>query len=151
MTLPKRAAVAYPLGQHLKELLKSKTGMRYEDVTLDSLREGKLGPNDLSIGSDTLRMQARAAADAGYPQLASNLSRAAELVRIPNERLLEIYGALRPHHSTKAQLLAISDELRKKYHAPDSARFVREAAEAYRDSGLLKAPRPGRARSPGDA
>ena len=138
MTSRKRSTLGYPLGQHLREQLKSKTGVRYGDITLALLRRGKIGPNDLSIDPDTLRMQAQAAADAGYLQLASNLLRAAELVRIPNKRLLDIYEALRPCHSTKAQLLSISNELQKKYDAPDSARFVREAAEAYQDSGVLR-------------
>ena len=140
MTGKKEPKVVYPLGQHLEGLLKSKTEVRYEDISMASLRKGKIGADDLSISSDTLRMQARAAAGAGYLQLASNLSRAAELVRIPNERLLEIYEALRPRHSTKAQLLAITSELQKKHDAPANARFVREAAEAYQDSGLLKTP-----------
>lgn len=143
----KRSPVAYPLGEHLHGL-ESKTGKRFEDLTLAALRKGKIGAEDLSISSDTLRLQAQTAADAGYLQLASNLSRAAELVRIPNNRLLEIYDALRPYHSTKARLLAISGELKGKYDAPNNARFVREAAEAYQDSGLLRTPSSKRIRSP---
>ena len=131
--------VGYPIGQELAERLKSKTGMRYQDIGLEKVRQGGIKSDDLSIGVDTLRMQAQVAAEAGYLQLASNLRRAAELVRIPNKRLLEIYEALRPNHSTYAELLMISEELQKDYDAPDNARFVREATEAYRDAGLLRA------------
>ena len=112
--------------------------MRFDDICLESVRGGQVKSDDLSIDSGTLRMQAQVAAEAGYLQLASNLSRAAELVRIPNERLLEIYQALRPHHSTYVDLLTISIELEKDYEAPENARFIREAAKAYRDSGLLR-------------
>ncbi len=141
----KSLEVGYPLGEESPKRLKSKTGIRYEDIDLRALRRGAISSDDLSINGDTLRMQARVAKEAGYLQLASNFERAAELVDIPNKRLLEIYEALRPNHSTMAELLMISRELSQKYKAPENARFVREAAEAYRDSGLLRksdVPRP---------
>ena len=127
----------YPVARRPSHL-KSKTGLRYEDIRLDSLRRGGIKSDDLSIHSDTLRTQARVAERAGYVRLASNLRRASELVSIPNERLLEIYSALRPRHSTYEQLSTISAELSKKYGAPENARFVLEAAAAYREAGLLR-------------
>jgi propanediol dehydratase small subunit len=84
-------------------------------------------------------MQAQVAAEAGYLQLAANFKRAAELVKIPNIRLLEIYNALRPCHSTYAELQKISIELEKDYGASENARFVQEAADAYKAAGLLRA------------
>ena len=133
-----KPTIRYPIGQELPRLLKSRTGMRFDDIRLESVREGRVKSDDLSIDSDTLRMQAQVAREAGYLQLASNLRRAAELVRIPNKRLLEIYETLRPRHSTYAELLTISIELEKDYEAPENAQFVREAANAYRDAGLLR-------------
>lgn len=133
--------VEYPLGQKLPGHLKAKTGVPYESISLEEVRKGRVKSDDLSIAPDTLRLQAKVAEDAGYPQLSSNLKRAAELVRIPNKRLLEIYEALRPRHSTQAELLAIGNELLKVYHAPENAKFVREAAGAYKGAGLFRAPK----------
>ena len=42
---------------------------------------------------------------------AGNLRRAAELIAVPDDRLLEIYNALRPYRSTKQELLDIAGEL----------------------------------------
>ncbi len=134
----KQPEIKYPVGQAMSRRLRSGSGVRYEDINLESLRHGKIRSGDLSIDADTLRMQARVATASGYSQLASNLKRAAELVSIPSERLLEIYSALRPRHSTYLELSKISTELLRKYRAPENARFVREAAKAYRDAGLLR-------------
>ena len=127
----------YPVSQRKPSHIKSKSGLRYTDIQLESLRRGGIESEDLTIDVETLQMQANVAEEGGYAQLASNLKRAAELVRIPNDRLLEIYAALRPRHSTFRELSEISDELLKKYKAPKNARFVLEAASAYRDAGLL--------------
>jgi propanediol dehydratase small subunit len=116
--------------------------MPYEEIQLTSLRRGGIKNDDLSIDADTLLMQAQVAERAGYVQLGSNLRRAAELVRIPNTRLLQIYEALRPKHSTFLELSEISNELLVKYDAPKNARFVQEAANAYRDAGLLRPKKP---------
>ncbi len=43
--------------------------------------------------------------------VARNFRRAAELIAIPDERILAIYNALRPFRSSQAELLAIADEL----------------------------------------
>jgi propanediol dehydratase small subunit len=138
MTRRKGSGAKYPIGQRIASGLKSKGGIRYEDIRLESLRQGRLKADDLSISADTLLMQAQVSEGAGYMQLGSNLRRAAELVKIPNSRLLEIYEALRPRHSTFEELSEISNELLKKYGAPKNARFVRDAASAYRDAGLLR-------------
>ena len=45
------------------------------------------------------------------------MRRAAELIAVPDTRVLEIYNALRPYRSTKVELLAIADELEDKYNA----------------------------------
>jgi len=127
----------YPVSQRKPSHIKSKSGLRYTDIQLESLTRGGIESEDLTIDAETLQMQANVAEEGGYAQLASNLKRAAELVRIPNDRLLEIYAALRPRHSTFRELSEISDELLKKYKAPKNARFVLEAASAYRDAGLL--------------
>ncbi|UCF02298.1 MAG: propanediol dehydratase small subunit PduE, partial [Deltaproteobacteria bacterium] len=69
---------------------------------------------------------------------AANLRRAAELTRIPDERVLEIYNALRPYRSTKRELLDIAGELESQYQARVCAALVREAADEYERRGRLK-------------
>jgi len=126
----------YPLGEHERERIVSRTGKHLADLTLEEIRAGRVAPQDLSIHSDTLRAQAEIAEGAGFPQLAANLRRAAELVLIPDDKVLAVYEALRPYRVTHQQLLALADELEAEYGAVENARFVREAAEAYRRRGL---------------
>ena len=64
------------------------------------------------------------------------MRRASELTAVPDERILEIYNALRPGASTKGQLLEIADEL-EGYDAPSSAALVREAADVYERRNCL--------------
>ena len=58
--------------------------------------------------------------------------------RLPDERLLAIYNALRPYRSTKKELLDIAAELEGTYGAKVSAGFVREAADVYEARGRLR-------------
>lgn len=127
----------YPLGEHEKERVVSRTGRTLADLTLESVRAGKVGAEDLSIHPDTLRAQAEIAEGAGFRQLAANLRRAAELALMPNEKVLAIYEGLRPYRLTYEQLLALADELERDYQAVENARFIREAAEAYKERGLV--------------
>ena len=78
------------------------------------------------------------AEEAGFPQLGANLRRAAELANVPQEKVLAVYEALRPYRLTYEQLCALADELEGTYDATENARFIREAAEAYRARGLVK-------------
>ena len=126
----------YPLGQYERERVRSRTGRALSELTLDNLRKGKIGANDLSIHPDTLRAQATIAEEAGFPQLAANLRRAAELATMPDEKVLSVYEALRPYRVSYEQLLALADELEREYAAEENARFVREAAEVYKERGL---------------
>jgi propanediol dehydratase small subunit len=129
----------YPLGQHHADEIRSHTGVALEQFTLEAVAGGEIGPGDATIHRETLEMQARIAGESGYPELAENLKRAAELTDIPNQRILEIYEALRPRRRTYFQLLALSQEIAGMYGADATARYIREAADAYRDTGLLKA------------
>lgn len=127
----------YPLGQHEKERIITATGRPLADLTLENIRAGTIGAADFAIHPDTLRAQAEIAEEAGFGQLAANLRRAAELVAVPNEKVLAIYEALRPYRVTYEQLLALADELERDYGATENARFVREAAEVYKARGLV--------------
>jgi propanediol dehydratase small subunit len=125
----------YPLMDE-PENLRAVSGKSAADITLDNL--DALDANDLRISAETLQAQARVAADAGYRQLAANLSRAAELSAVPNDELLKMYELLRPGRASYDTLIALAERLETIYNAPINGQFVREAADAYRRRGLLR-------------
>ncbi len=120
----------YPLADNVPEKLFTPTGKKFSDITIDKLYSGEITAEDLRIAPHTLEMQAQVSEDAGNASFAANLRRAAELIAVPDDRLLEIYNALRPYRSTKAELIAIAEELEEK-KAFTSAKLVREAADVY--------------------
>ncbi len=128
----------YPLAEKRPELIRTATGKKLEELTIENVLNGRITPQDVRITPDALLMQARIAEACGRKQLAQNFRRAAELTRVPDERILEIYNALRPYRSTRAELLAIADELEQKYGARINAAFVREAADVYERRGRLR-------------
>jgi propanediol dehydratase small subunit len=127
----------FPLATHRSALIRTPTGKRLEELTLNAVLNGDVTAEDLRITPRTLRLQAEIADAVRRPQLAENLRRAAELTAVPDERILEIYNALRPRASTKQELLGIADELEGRYVAPTNAALVREAAEVYERRGCL--------------
>ncbi len=127
----------YPLASKRPELVKTLTNMSMNDITLESVLSGRIRPQDIKISDTTLEMQAQIAESAGRNSFARNLRRAAELTLIPDERILEIYNALRPYRSTKQNLLDIADELESVFNARITSEFVREAADVYETRGRL--------------
>lgn len=128
----------YPLSIKRKDLVKSATGKKLEDITIENVMNGKIGAEDCRIAPETLELQAQIAESVGRNAFARNLRRAAELIAVPDTRVLEIYNALRPYRSTKVELLAIADELENKYNAKVNAQLVREAAELYEKRDRLR-------------
>lgn len=128
----------YPLAEKNPELVRSNTGKALAELTFDKVKSGELSPQDFRISATTLELQAQVAESSGRATLARNLRRAAELVAVPDDRLLEIYNALRPYRSTKAELYEIAAELESVYGAKVSAGFVREAADVYQVRGRLR-------------
>ena len=129
-------ATDYPLGTRRPDLVTTPGGLRLDEVTLETARDGGLTADEIRATPGTLRRQAEVARAAGRSQLADNLERAAELASVPDGELLEIYTALRPGRSSAAQL----EEWAKKldgWGASATAAFVREAASAYEARGLL--------------
>jgi propanediol dehydratase small subunit len=118
---------------------KAESTLGLDELTLDALREGRVAASDLTIRRQTLLDQAALAEQRGYPQLARNFRRAAELTSIPNDVLIETYEKLRPYRATYYQLLAVSQEIAARYDAPETGDYIRQAAEAYKAKGLLKA------------
>ncbi len=129
----------YPLATKRPELLKSPTGKKLSDITLANVLNGDVKAQDVRIAPETLRMQAEIADGVGRTQFGDNLRRAAELTAIPDERILQIYNALRPYRSTRGELIAIADEMETKYNAKINAAFVREAAGVYERRNRLRA------------
>lgn len=127
----------YPLASNRPELLKTPTGKRLDDITMEAVLAGDVRADDLRITPETLRLQAQIAESVRRPQLGQNFRRAAELTALTDERVLQIYNALRPRAATKQQLLAIADELEQDHGADLCGALVREAAEVYERRGLL--------------
>ena len=129
-------ASQYPLGKNRKDLLRTPTNKTLDDITLESVMDGTI--DDVKITPEVLELQAQVAESAGRPTLARNFRRAAELTKIPDARILEIYDALRPFRSTKSELLDIASEIESKYNAKVNAAFIREAAEVYEKRKKLR-------------
>lgn len=125
----------YPLLENAGDL-RAASGRRADAIGVATLAE--LSPADLQISAETLRAQAAVAQEAGFTQLAENLTRAAELTAVPNEELLRMYEIMRPGRSTYLQLQEMATTLEVIYGAATTAAIVREAAEVYRQRNLLK-------------
>ena len=126
----------YPLGTRRPDLVRTPAGVSLDDVTLEAIRQGTLGADEIRATPETLRLQAEVAHAAGRTQLGENLERAAELATVPDDLLLEIYTALRPGRATAEELEEWAVRL-DGLGASKTATFVREAALAYADRGLL--------------
>jgi propanediol dehydratase small subunit len=126
----------YPLGTERPDLVTTPGGLPLAEVTLDALRGGRVDASEMRATASTLRMQADVARGAGRPQLAESLERAAELSAVPDELLLDVYTALRPGRATAAALEEWATRL-EGHGATATAAFVREAAAAYWERGLL--------------
>ena len=112
---------------------------RYTSGTIrEAVLNGEIKPEDVRIAPETLELQAQISDDDGRIAISRNLRRASELISVPDERILEIYNALRPYRSNAEELLEIAEELEEKYGAKINAAFVREAAEVYRFRNKLR-------------
>jgi propanediol dehydratase small subunit len=129
----------YPLGTQRPDLVRTPGGLGLEELTLEALRSGRLDASEMRATGETLELQGQVALAAGRPQLAANLGRAAELTGLPDEVILEIYTALRPHRSSAAELEQWANRLEHNFDAPLTAAFVREASVVYAERNLLSA------------
>jgi propanediol dehydratase small subunit len=127
----------YPLGTQRPDLVRTPGGLGLAELTLDALRSGRLEASEMRATGETLKLQAQVALAAGRAQLAANLRRAAELTGVPDEVILEVYTALRPHRSTAAELESWADRLERAFQAVATAAFVREARVVYEQRNLL--------------
>ena len=128
----------YPLAEHAADQLAAISGRPLGTITQEAVEAGELTIADLQISAGTLRAQAAIARRAGYPQLAANLTRAAELTAVPNAEVLRMYETLRPGRASYDELIALANRLEREHQAPESAALVREAAETYQARNLLR-------------
>ena len=126
----------YPLGTRRPDLVSTPGGLPLAEVTLDALRAGKVDSAEMRATPETLRLQAEVARAAGRVPLAASLERAAELAAVPDDLLLAVYSALRPRRATAVELEEWAGLL-DDHGAEKTAAFVREAAAAYGERGLL--------------
>ena len=129
---------SYPLRENAAESLRTFTDRPLSDINAAAIANGELTGDDMRTNADALRQQAQIARDAGYPQLAGNLSRAAELTSVPNDELLRVYEMLRPERATYEDLTRLADYLEANFDAKQNAAFIKEAAEVYRERNLLR-------------
>lgn len=128
----------YPISKKHPEWIKLGNGKGFEEITLQNILDDKVTAQDMRITPEILRKQGEIAQAAGRSFVKNNFDRAAELTKVPDARLLEMYNALRPYRSTKQELLDIATELETQYNATISAGFFREAAEHYTRRKKLK-------------
>jgi propanediol dehydratase small subunit len=118
--------------------VRTASGRTLDELNIEAICAGELTAEDFHISGETLHRQADAAEAAGYRQLAENLRRAAELTGISNQKVLDIYNALRPNRSTYNELTTLADRLENDLDAPLTAAFVREAAQVYQERDVLR-------------
>ncbi len=131
----------YPLFETYADQLKTPTGVPFEEITLEALLADKIGMEDLRVTRQALEMQAAIAEQAGRPQLADNLRRAAELVNVPEGDILAIYDLLRPGRGDRARLRQVALDLETRYAAIRCARLIRDAADAYGETSATEVKR----------
>lgn len=113
------------------------SGRPVDEVTLDGVRTGGVGIEDVRISAAQLVLQAETAEAHGNPQLGANLRRAAELTAVEDDEVLATYEALRPGRSSYEELTALAASFDGRGAARVAA-LLSEAAETYRRRGLLR-------------
>lgn len=127
----------YPIAKKHPEWIDLGQGRDLSHITMDNVMAGHITMDDLKISPSILKAQSQIAKAGGRDQIELNFSRAAEMTKVSDKRLLEMYNALRPYRSSKQELLDIASEL-DGLGAPICANFVREAAENYERRKKLK-------------
>ena len=128
----------YPLKEKHPNIIKSKSGKGLDEITLEAIVSGEVTADDIKISKEVLVLQAEVARQEGKIQLAQNFIRSAELIEIPDDRILEMYNMLRPYRSTEEELKELSSQLRHEYDAQVCADFIEETLYVYKKRDLLK-------------
>ena len=130
------AELTYPLSDGARDRVRTASGRAVSEITLDAVLAGEIGPEDVRVGPETLRLQADFAEQGGNPQLAENLRRGAELTAFSDDELLRFYEMLRPGRSSAAELDSLAGALERR-GAERCAALVREARAAYVRRGMI--------------
>ena len=129
----------YPVSEKAPEWAVSASGMPQEDLTLEAVMSGRVGAADIRISAKVLRLQAQIARAAGRDRLAANFKRAAELVDVPQDIILETYEMMRPGRLSDASGLAErAAMLRRDYGAHSIAALIEEAIAVYERRNLFR-------------
>ena len=129
----------YPISEKAAERAVSASGMPLEQLTLEEVLSGRVDAADIRISAEVLELQAEIARTAGRDRLALNLERAAELVAVPQDIILETYEMLRPGRVTDPALLSARAEmLRRDYNANAIAALIDEAVAVYGRRDLFR-------------
>lgn len=129
----------YPIGEHEPGRVKTASGRPLSALSVDNVVAGQIPPADLSITAEALCLQAAVARASGRAPLADNFERAAELVAVPQDFILEVYELLRPGRAAdKQSLLTAAERLRREFAAVRIAAFVEEAAVQYEQRRLFR-------------
>ena len=106
-------------------------------ISVSAALQGEMAISDIRLTPEVLRAQASIAREHRNPQMAASLERAAEMCALPDEDIMALYEALRPHRSTAAELDAWVTRLRTA-NAPACAAYVLDARSAYERRDLLR-------------
>jgi propanediol dehydratase small subunit len=132
------AEADYPMMARNRKEIFTPNGKNIDEITFENIDSGLIGADDCRTGKQSLLAQADIAESRGNIHIARNFRRAAELVDIDSDRIIEIYNALRPYRSTERELEEIATELSDRYSALRTAAFVREAAVILKKRKKLK-------------
>jgi propanediol dehydratase small subunit len=128
----------YPLAETRPGDVRGRRGKSLDAITLNAVMAGEVTMEDLRITPAALRDQARIARAAGRSTLAANFERAAELVEVPQDLIMDTYELLRPGRAkSKKEILERARVLRETHGAAGIAAFLEDAAEAYERRGLF--------------
>lgn len=128
----------YPVAEKHPDRVRSARGKALAEITLDAVLAGEVTIEDLRITPEALQVQAEIARDAGRPRLADNFLRAADLVGVPQDLVMQAYELLRPGRArSRGELEALANRFRAEYGADSIASFIEEAAEVYDRRGLF--------------
>lgn len=129
----------YPLAENMPERVTGQRGKPLEDLTIEAVIGGDIEMEDLRITPHALLQQAQIARAAGRAALARNFERAAEMTRIPQDTIMEIYELLRPGRARSiSSLHDAAQRLRSEFDAPLLARLIEQAASTYEARGVFR-------------
>jgi len=135
----KLSAKDYPIAETRPECVLGNRGKPLASLTLEAVVKGDVEMEDLRITPQALLQQAQIAKSVGRAALAGNLERAAEMTRIPQDEVMELYELLRPGRAeSKESMLDAAQGIRTKHQASLLADFIEEAAEFYDKRGLFR-------------